>query len=134
MHRFERAHPVMKRTKIHIIHPQRYRWKFIAGGEAGHRALAVHAFLAETVVRRQFDLNRDDLADGGHRQSCFGSAPSNQNPAAADVRRVHRVRHPQRGRYHMAAQLDIDPRTLSPVYIFHLPASTFANLAPQVAA
>jgi hypothetical protein len=47
-----------------MIYAQRNAGKFFPGSNARHTALAVDALLSESVIGRQFHLNRDDLANG----------------------------------------------------------------------
>ena len=90
----------------------------------------MNALLAETMIRREFDLYRNDLSKARQRELRLGSLPDNKNSTAADILGVHFRFHPDRRRSHMAPELDFYSRTLPPIYGFHFGASTLANLAP----
>jgi hypothetical protein len=80
----------MECTEIHVIHSQRDAWAVgLAAHNARDRTLTVNAFLAEAVIVGQLDLNRNDLTGNGHRDPGAVSAPGNQDPAPADIFRVH---------------------------------------------
>src|SRR5215467_3245548 len=90
------------------------------------------ALLAEAVVGRQLDLDGDDLPERWQGLISVQHPPCDKNSAPADIFRVHSAPHPHGRRSHMAAELDFDSRTLTPIDGFHLRASTLANLAPPV--
>ena len=87
------------------------------------------ALLAETVIGRQLDFNREDLPDRRSRQRRALTSPGDQQAAAADVLGLHGGRRPERRRRDVAAELDFDSRAFAPIYVSHFRASTIANLA-----
>jgi hypothetical protein len=79
----------------------------------------MNTFLAKPVIGGKFHLDSYDLTHGGGRQGTIFSTPGEQKSAAADVFRVDGSPRPNRGRRHMAPQLDFDSRALTPVDLSH---------------
>src|SRR5581483_6355971 len=120
--RVESAEPIMKRPKVHVVDAQRNMRALLFGLlDANYGSLAVDAFLTEAVIGRQLNFDRDDLSDRRREQiTLIGGAPTHQQPAATDILRVNRAPKPQSRRCDMAAELDIDTRTLTPVRGLHV--------------
>ena len=117
---FQRANPVVERTKIHVIHLQgNARILGVHRRYARDRTLAMYALLSETVVGRELYLDRHDLTDCRKREGYTIGAPSHQEPTSADVLSQHRAAHPERRRGDVTPELDLNSRALSPVYVSH---------------
>src|SRR6516164_198627 len=128
LQRIDHPQPVVEGSKIHIVDPQRDMRALRILGDSGHRALAMDALLPESMVRGQFYFDGEDLPDRRGRQGGSLSLPGDQQPAAADVLRVHRGPHPECRRSHVAPELDFNSRAFAPVDIPHF-FTTKANLA-----
>ncbi len=116
----QRPQAIMERTEIHVVDlegdPRAVVFRL---PNTGNDALAMDAFLAETVVGGEFDFERYEAANRRQRQSDIFPEPGNENPAAADIFGVHGTPGPERGRGDVAPEFDVDPRALTPVDIFH---------------
>lgn len=112
----------MKRPEVHVVHTQRHVRSLLFGLlDPNHRALTMNALLAEAVIGRKLDFDRDDLSDGGCEQrAIIVRPPTQQQAATADVLREDRTRQPQSRRGDVAPELDIDTRTLTPVRGLHV--------------
>src|SRR5271157_2572778 len=86
--RLNRPKAVVKRTEVHVVHAQRHLLAFRRPRHPRHGSLTVNTFLPESVICRQLDLYRHNLAQARHRRPF--TIPGNQDPAAADVLRGHR--------------------------------------------
>ena len=79
----------------------------------------MNTFLPESVVGRQFDIERQDLSERRKRRRGPLSRQRDQYAATADIGRINLAFRPHRGRTDVTAQPDVDSRIFTPVGGLH---------------
>jgi hypothetical protein len=88
----------------------------------------MNTLLSERVMFRQFNVNGEELAQGGQWMYNVTAMPSDKDTAPADILSAHRTVRPDSRRCNVAGELYLDTWTFTLIDVLHGPGCYYGTV------